>query len=153
MLLEVGGEFIDATKVGGSSTALEKQDGVELGEEGGGRLVDGAEYGLTGCDELLEERDNDKGRLSIETRGGFIQEEDGRAGNEFDGDGESFSLLDTEAGTRYTNDGVLDVVKLEKFDDLVDVGDPLFVGGRLGLSESCRKLECLANGRLRQVDV
>lgn len=66
----------DVSEVDALSPSLEKKESVEVLEEEGVGLMDGAEDRLAGGGELSEESDDVEGGLSVETRGGLVEEEE-----------------------------------------------------------------------------
>lgn len=106
---------------------LEEKQAVEVLEERGIRLMDGAEDGLPGGGELAEKTDDVKGGLRVETRRRFVEEQEELGlGGEFDADGDSLALFDGQAGLGLADDGIGDILHLEQRDDLLDIGILLF---------------------------
>ena len=111
-------------------------------DEIGRRLVDGADDGLSRRAEFAQEANDGEGGLRVEAGRGLVEEEKERwLCGEFHADGETFLLLDTEG----VDDGVFDVLELQKVDDLVDVFDLFLVGRVAGLSEDGGELEGFAD--------
>jgi hypothetical protein len=68
--------FPDVSEVDALSPSLEEEESVEILEEKGVGLMDGAEDRLAGGGELSKESDDIEGGLSVETRGGLVKEEE-----------------------------------------------------------------------------
>lgn len=66
----------DAAKVDGAATLGEEEETVEALEEHSGRLVDSTKDGLAGILEPFKKVKNGPGGLGVETRGGFVEEEE-----------------------------------------------------------------------------
>lgn len=93
-------------------------------------------------------------RKLTETRGRLVEEEKQlRLRSELDTDGDTLACLDVETEARETNHGVRLVLKLEKLDDLFDVGILLCFRDVAGLTKVRREAKSLANGGRRFVDV
>ena len=124
----------------------EKQEGVELGEELLGRLVDSDEDGLADVGELAEETDGVVGGLAIETGGGLVEEdEDAGLGDQLDTNGHTLALFDRETGADATDEGIGQIMKLQKINDGVDVLELLLTGNLTGLTKEGRELEGLTD--------
>lgn len=97
-LFKVCRHGVHVAKVDGAAAAGEEQQAVELLEERGRGLVDGAEDGLAVVREAADEGGDGPGGLGVEPGGGLVEEEEevGFAG-ELDSDGEAFALFDVEA--------------------------------------------------------
>lgn len=86
--------FSNGPKVGGPTSPSEKQQLIKVGEEGRGRLMNGANNGLATRRELSQETTNLIGGLAIETRGGLIEKEQRWFCDQFRGERQALALLD-----------------------------------------------------------
>jgi hypothetical protein len=73
--------------------------------------MDGDQYRLTDVGKLPEETNGVESSLSIEARGRFIEEDQNRwLGNEFNANGDTFTLLDRETGANASNECMFEVM-------------------------------------------
>lgn len=138
------------TEVEGVSTGVESQDHVELLDQHGRRLVDGAHNRLTGLGELLQESHNRERGLTVQSTGRFIQEqqETGLRG-QFDTDSHTLLLFHAER----TDDSILDLVQLQQVKNPVNIGDLLLTRRVAVLSKDGRELESFTDGRCVVVQI
>lgn len=94
------------------------------------------------------QKPNDPPRtLRIQSRRRFVAEEDRRSTDDLHRDRQALALLEAEPGGRVTDDGVLEVRKIEEVEDNFDVGE-LFGVRDLGiLTKDGGELERFADGR------
>jgi hypothetical protein len=144
---KVLGVRADRAKVDSATATLEEKETVKLFEEKSVRLVDGAQDGLTGSGELLEEANDVVGRLTIETTGRLVEEQQElRLGSELDTDGKTLPGLDTKTIAGETNHRVGNVLHLEQLQDLFNVVVLLALWHIMGLAEVSREPKGLADG-------
>lgn len=138
------------TKVEGVSTGVESQDHVELLDQHGRRLVDGAHNRLTGLGELLQESHNRKRGLTVQTTGRLVQEQqETRLRGQFNTDSHTLLLFHAER----TDNGILDLVQLQQVKNPVNIVDLLLARRVAVLSKDGRELESLADGRCVVVQI
>lgn len=65
-----------------TSTSSEKKKSIELREEQGGGLMDSDEHRLSCVGELPQESEDVERRLTVESRGRFVEEEQDRFGDQ-----------------------------------------------------------------------
>ncbi|GKT65725.1 hypothetical protein ColTof4_03509 [Colletotrichum tofieldiae] len=141
------GVLANVAKVDGAPTPLEEQETVKVLKQGGVGLVDGAENGLSGGGQLLEEAHNVEGALAVKTGGGLVEEEEELGlGGQLDTDGHTLALLDRQAELGGSNDAVGDVLHLQQGDDLFNIRESLRDRGLVGLAEEGGEAEGLADG-------
>lgn len=143
--------------------------------------MDSTQDGLSSRGELSQERHNQVGALTIQTRSRLIEEEEGtdvrqssrefidlRLADQFNTDSQTLSLFYTETSTRSTNQGVLDIVQFQKINDDIDIGQLFLnisfrsesdvlrahlVRERSGLSKQSREFQSFSNCSLWQVNI
>jgi hypothetical protein len=95
------------------SAALKKQKAVELREEEGVGLMDGAEDALASGSQLAQEPDDVEGALAIETRRRLVEEEQQLGlGRELDADRETLTRLNRQAKAGEADESVGEILEL-----------------------------------------
>lgn len=148
------GVVADITKVDSLTAAGEEEQAVELLEEDGAGLMDGAEDGLTGIGQLAEESANGPGALRVETTSRLIKEEKKlRLSCQFDTDSKKLALFNIQALAGNTDDGIGKVAHVEHVNNLLDESELLLLGNSLGLAEHGAEAQALADGSGSQVKI
>lgn len=137
-----------------AAAGLEEDELVKVLKEDGGGLVDGAQDGLAGVGEFAEEAHNVEGGARVETRRGFVEEEEQlRLGGEFDADGQTLPLFLVQALANLSYGGAGDGPHFEQVDDRFTVFQLLFPWYFSRLAEKSRELKCFPNSGGRFMDI
>lgn len=154
VVLDRLGMFANIAKVDRLAALGEEKEGIELGEQLGRGLVDGDEDGLADGSKLSKEADRVVRRLTIETRGRLVEEDqDTWLGNKFNANGDALALLNTQSSTDLTNKSIGKVVKLEEIDNGVDILELLRARGVTALAKQGRKFQRLSHGGIGLMDI
>ena len=144
----------DVAKVDRLAALGQEQQAVELLEEDGVGLVDGAQHGLAGVGELAEEDADGPGALRVEAAGGLVEEEEQLGlGDELDADGEELALLDVEALAGYADDGVGVLFHAEHLDDFLDELELFLFADGLGAAQHGAEAEGFADRGRVEVEI
>ena len=151
LAFEVGGHGLgvlaNVTEVNGLTTLSQEEETIEALEKHGRGLMDSAQNGLTALGELLKEIQNSPRSLRVETGSRLVNEEKKRRlGSKFDADCKTLPLLDVQAFTRDTNDGVGVLLHVEELNNLIDVSELLGAGNMGGLAEESTEVQGLTDG-------
>ncbi|TKW53776.1 hypothetical protein CTA1_1208 [Colletotrichum tanaceti] len=154
-VVEQGARVVaNVAKVDGAAAAGEEQQAVELLEQDGAGLVDGAEHGLARVGELAQERADGPRALRVEPAGGLVEEQEQLGlGRQLDADGQELALLHVEALARHAHDGVGEVAHVEHVDDLLHEGVLLLAADGPGLAQHGAEPQALADGCRGHVEV
>jgi hypothetical protein len=144
----------DTAKVDTFTASLQEQQSVKVFEQDSVGLMDGTQDGLTGGGELSQESNDVEGALTVETGGGFVQEEQklGLRG-QFNTDSKSLSSFNTETVTGETNHGIGKVLKFQQLEDLLHVVVLFSLGYVSGLTEIGRVSHGLSDRSSPFVDI
>ena len=125
-----------------------------MGEQLSRGLVDSDENSLSNVSQLAKELHSTECSLTIETGGGFVEEDkDRRLRDEFDTDSDTLALFNAETSTDTADESVLEVAEFEQINDGVNVSELLFTRSFTALSEECREFQSFANSGVRFVDI
>ena len=103
-------------------------------------MVDRANDGEARATKTPQEFDDAERALRVESRRRLVAEQDRRATDDLDGDGQALALLGVQPGARRANDCVLQVGQVEQVEDRVDVGEFLGARHRRVVAQERRKL-------------